>query len=207
MTSRLLISLSVLLIARAESVRAARARRRFFQQRRAALHFQQRSRRAGADGNGIEDLSERRKIEEAGKVVEAATAATKPTTAKPAEPTATVPARPKTAGQKRPAAEARSETAAGSTSRIPSSRNRISKSSPTRKRTKNKNSSEQKKDSGDKPKDEKQDQQQGQPVKAGEMTPEEAKRLLDAQKGNEQLLRLKPEDKKVASAPRLVRDW
>ena len=31
---------------------------------------------------------------------------------------------------------------------------------------------------------------QGQPVVAGQMTPEEAKRLLDAQKGNEQFLQL-----------------
>jgi len=65
---------------------------------------------------------------------------------------------------------------------------------------------EQKKDSGDKPKDEKQDQQPGQPVKAGEMTPEEAKRLLDAQKGNEQLLQLKPENK-PHNPLRSVKDW
>jgi Mg-chelatase subunit ChlI len=64
----------------------------------------------------------------------------------------------------------------------------------------------QKKDSGDKPKDEKQEQQQGQPVKPGEMTPEEAKRLLDAQKGNEQLLQLKPENKPRDSR-RPVKDW
>jgi site-specific DNA-cytosine methylase len=65
---------------------------------------------------------------------------------------------------------------------------------------------EQKKDSGDKPKDEKQDQQQGQPVKPGEMTPEEAKRLLDAQKGNEQLLQMKPQDK-PRDPNRPVKDW
>jgi Ca-activated chloride channel family protein len=65
---------------------------------------------------------------------------------------------------------------------------------------------EQKKDSGDKPKDEKPDQQQGQPVKPGQMTPEEAKRLLDAQKGNEQLLQLKPENKPRDSR-RPVKDW
>ena len=65
---------------------------------------------------------------------------------------------------------------------------------------------EQKKDSGDKPKDDKQDQQQGQPAKAGELTPEEAKRLLDAQKGNEQLLQWKPENKSP-HPQRLVRDW
>ncbi len=65
---------------------------------------------------------------------------------------------------------------------------------------------QQKKDAGDKPKDEKQDQQTGQPVKAGEMTPEEAKRLLDAQKGNEQLLQMKPQGKpRDPSKP--VRDW
>ena len=64
----------------------------------------------------------------------------------------------------------------------------------------------QKKDSGDQPKDEKQDQQPGQPVKAGEMTPEEAKRLLDAQKGNEQLLQMKPQDK-PRDPNRPVKDW
>ena len=65
---------------------------------------------------------------------------------------------------------------------------------------------EQKKDSGDQPKDEKQDQQPGQPVKPGEMTPEEAKRLLDAQKGHEQLLQLKP-DNKPRNSSRPVKDW
>ncbi len=64
----------------------------------------------------------------------------------------------------------------------------------------------QKNDSGDKPKDEKPDQQQGQPVKPGEMTPEEAKQLLDAQKGNEQLLQLKPENK-PRNPSRPVKDW
>jgi len=65
---------------------------------------------------------------------------------------------------------------------------------------------EQKKDAGDKPKDEKQDQQPGQPVKVGEMTSEEAKRLLDAQKGNEQLLQMKPQDK-PRDPSRPVKDW
>lgn len=65
---------------------------------------------------------------------------------------------------------------------------------------------EQKKDSGGQPKDQKQEQQQGQPMKPGEMTPEEAKRLLDAQKGNEQLLQLKPADKPRDSR-RPVKDW
>jgi Ca-activated chloride channel family protein len=66
---------------------------------------------------------------------------------------------------------------------------------------------EQKQDSGDKSKDEKQaQQQQGQPVKPGEMTPEEAKHLLDAQKDNEQVLQLKPKDKPEQSQ-RPVKDW
>lgn len=65
---------------------------------------------------------------------------------------------------------------------------------------------EQKIDSSDKPKDEKPEPQPGQPVKPGEMTPEEAKRLLDAQKGNEQLLQLKPENKPRDSS-RPARDW
>jgi Ca-activated chloride channel family protein len=65
---------------------------------------------------------------------------------------------------------------------------------------------EQKKDSGDKSKDQKQEQQQGQPVKPGEMTPEEAKRLLDAQKDNEQLLQMKPQEK-PRDSNRPVKDW
>jgi Ca-activated chloride channel family protein len=65
---------------------------------------------------------------------------------------------------------------------------------------------EQKKDSGDKSKDQKQEQQQGQPVKPGEMTPEEAKRLLDAQKNNEQLLQMKPQEK-PRDSNRPVKDW
>jgi len=47
---------------------------------------------------------------------------------------------------------------------------------------------------------------EAQPVKPGEMTPEEAKRLLDAQKGNEQLLQLKPQEKPRNSS-RPVKDW
>jgi Ca-activated chloride channel family protein len=63
-------------------------------------------------------------------------------------------------------------------------------------------SSAQKKD-GEKPDDQK---GEGQPVKPGQMTPEEAKRLLDAQKGDEQLLQLKPKDKPEQNQ-RLVKDW
>jgi len=65
---------------------------------------------------------------------------------------------------------------------------------------------EQKQDSGDKPKDDKPEPQPGQPVKPGEMAPEEARRLLDAQKGNEQLLQLKPEGK-PRNPSRPVKDW
>lgn len=48
--------------------------------------------------------------------------------------------------------------------------------------------------------------EQGQPLSAGQMTPEAAKRLLDAQKGDEQFLQLKPQ----APPPndqRPVKDW
>ena len=61
---------------------------------------------------------------------------------------------------------------------------------------------EQKKD-GDQP-DKK--EAEAPPVKPGEMTPEEAKRLLDAQKGHEQLLQLKP-DAKPRNNSRPVKDW
>ena len=65
---------------------------------------------------------------------------------------------------------------------------------------------EQKKDSADKSKDESQEKQEAQPVKPGEMTPEEAKHLLDAQKGKEQLLQLKPPEKPRNNS-RPVKDW
>jgi Ca-activated chloride channel family protein len=63
---------------------------------------------------------------------------------------------------------------------------------------------EAQKSSADKPKD----QQQGeeQPATPGQMTPEEAKRLLDAQKGNEQLLQMKPENK-PRDRQRPAKDW
>jgi len=47
---------------------------------------------------------------------------------------------------------------------------------------------------------------QGQPVMAGQMTPEEAKRLLDAQKGDEQFLQLKPQGK-PPNDQRPIKDW
>ena len=46
---------------------------------------------------------------------------------------------------------------------------------------------------------------EAQAVNAGEMTPDEAKQLLDAQKGNEQLLQMKPPEKINPSRP--VKDW
>jgi len=46
----------------------------------------------------------------------------------------------------------------------------------------------------------------GQPVAAGQMTPEEAKRLLDAQKGDEQFLQLKPQGK-PKNPNQAVKDW
>ena len=65
---------------------------------------------------------------------------------------------------------------------------------------------EEKKDSPDKPKDEEAKPGEAQPVKPREMSPEEAKRLLDAQKGNEQLLQLKPQEKPKNSS-RPIKDW
>jgi Ca-activated chloride channel family protein len=64
---------------------------------------------------------------------------------------------------------------------------------------------EPKKDSDDKPKDE-QKEQQSQPAKAGELTPEEAKKLLDRQKDGEQLLQMKPEAK-PRDPTRPYKDW
>ena len=56
---------------------------------------------------------------------------------------------------------------------------------------------------GEKPEDQK---GEGQPMAPGQMTPEEAKRLLDAQKGDEQLLQLKP-DGKPPDNRKPVKDW
>jgi hypothetical protein len=47
---------------------------------------------------------------------------------------------------------------------------------------------------------------EGQPVKPGQMTSEEAKRLLDAQKGDEQILQMKPQDK-PRDPNRPFKDW
>jgi hypothetical protein len=62
--------------------------------------------------------------------------------------------------------------------------------------------------SGDKQNGQKQENQNepGQPVTAGQMTPEEAKRLLDAQKGDEQVLQLKPQGK-PENPNRPIKDW
>lgn len=47
---------------------------------------------------------------------------------------------------------------------------------------------------------------QNQPATAGQMTPEDAKRLLDAQKGDEQFLQLNPQGKPQTQPPP-VKDW
>jgi hypothetical protein len=65
-----------------------------------------------------------------------------------------------------------------------------------------KKSSPEKKDSG-KPDDK---NAEGQPVAPGQMTPEEAKRLLDAQKGDEQVLKLQPKDK-PEDQKKPIKDW
>jgi Ca-activated chloride channel family protein len=62
--------------------------------------------------------------------------------------------------------------------------------------------SEQQKSDGEKKENQNGD---NHPV-AGQMTPEEAKRLLDAQKGNEQVLQLKPQGK-PEDQNRTAKDW
>src|ERR1035437_5740661 len=72
----------------AEGLRAVRARRGFFQRRRAALHFQQRAGGAGTRREGIEDLSGRREAEKVGTVAQTAATTAEPATAvakRPAE--------------------------------------------------------------------------------------------------------------------------
>jgi hypothetical protein len=65
---------------------------------------------------------------------------------------------------------------------------------------------EQQKASAGKKDDQENQNAQGQPVAAGQMTPEEAKRLLDAQKDNEQILQLKPQGKPPDQV-RTGKDW
>jgi hypothetical protein len=70
-----------------------------------------------------------------------------------------------------------------------------------------KKSDEQKQNPADQKKDGQEKQNgEGQPVALGQMTPEEAKRLLDAQKGDEQVLQMKPKDK-PETQNRSVKDW
>jgi Ca-activated chloride channel family protein len=70
------------------------------------------------------------------------------------------------------------------------------------------NQSDQQQASAQKKDGDKQDQQkaEGQPVQPGQMTPEEAKRLLDAQKGDEQVLQWNPQGK-PEDQNRPVKDW
>jgi Ca-activated chloride channel family protein len=71
------------------------------------------------------------------------------------------------------------------------------------------NQSGQKKEDDQKPQQQKPSDEkkngENQPV-AGQMTPEEAKQLLDAQKGNEQVLQLKPQGK-PENQNRSFKDW
>ncbi|MGH7976866.1 MAG: hypothetical protein ACREC8_09395, partial [Limisphaerales bacterium] len=68
--------------------------------------------------------------------------------------------------------------------------------------------SEQQKSSAEKKSGEKPENQKAanQPVPAGQMTPEEAKRLLDAQKGDEQVLQLKPKEP-PQNPNQPIKDW
>lgn len=52
----------------------------------------------------------------------------------------------------------------------------------------------------------KQQEKPGKPLKPGQMTPEEAKRLLNSQKGDEQVLQLKPKGKPNPSG-KPIKDW
>jgi Ca-activated chloride channel family protein len=65
---------------------------------------------------------------------------------------------------------------------------------------------EQQKSSADKKDGEKPPDAGGQPATPGQMTPEEAKRLLDARKGDEQVLKLQPKGK-PQDPKRPVKDW
>ena len=51
------------------------------------------------------------------------------------------------------------------------------------------------------------EQQQEQPVAAGQMTEQQAKQLLDAQKGHEQVLIFKPAGEKDKARKKTLKDW
>jgi Ca-activated chloride channel family protein len=68
-----------------------------------------------------------------------------------------------------------------------------------------KNEDQQNQSGQQKSEGEKNQNENGQPV-AGQMTPEEAKKLLDAQKGDEQVLQLKPPGR-TENQSRTVKDW
>jgi hypothetical protein len=79
---------------------------------------------------------------------------------------------------------------------------------PGEKKDEQQKQKEQQKSSGEKKDGEKPENQNAgdQPVAPGQMTPEEAKRLLDAQKGDEQVLQLKPQGKPQDNQ-KPVKDW
>ena len=66
---------------------------------------------------------------------------------------------------------------------------------------------QQGKSSGDQKKpDEKEQGEPSDPLQAHAMTPQEARQLLDAQKGDEQVLQFKPQGK-PANRERTLKDW
>lgn len=82
------------------------------------------------------------------------------------------------------------------------------KKSDEQKKEEEQKQQEQQKSAADKKDEQKPEDKpdEGRPVKAGQMTPEEAKRLLDSQKGNEQFLQLKPQEK-PKDPQRKTKDW
>jgi Ca-activated chloride channel family protein len=78
--------------------------------------------------------------------------------------------------------------------------------SQDQKKDEQQNQSEQQKSAGQKSNDEKESQDDENQAAAGQMTPEEARRLLDAQKDNEQILQMKPQGKPQDNQ-KPVKDW
>lgn len=81
-------------------------------------------------------------------------------------------------------------------------KNQSSEQKEQQKQEQAKSSAAQQKEKGG----EKEQAQSAKPVAAHEMTPQEAKKLLDAQKGDEMVLQLKPEGK-PERRERLFKDW
>lgn len=79
--------------------------------------------------------------------------------------------------------------------------------SQTEQKQKEEQQKESAKSSQNEEKSQERQQQETQPVQAGQMTEQQAKQLLDTQKGQEQILIFKPTGHKTNRAGKILKDW